>query len=372
MRALFIMLLSSLAVLANAQTMPPVAHVASSEHVTYAFTNATVHVDARTVLPKATLLVRDGEVLGVGADVAAPADAVVRDLGGLHIWPALVEPYSDVGLPQSTADERKGENRAARHWNPALRADAHAHELYRPDPERAAKLRELGYALVVAHRMDGIARGTSAAIALTDEAPAKSVVRADVAAHFSFRKGSSTNAYPSSLTGSIALLRQALHDARWYAEQRSPKETDQVLHDLGCQLNGRIVCEASDRNDVLRWSTLLAEFQLPGIIKGAGDEFARLQEIKRTGLPLIVPFELPEAYDVEDPFDALEVSSARLKRWEWAPYNAAVLDSAHVHSRSPPMAARSSVAFGRSCASWYPVAWTVLGPSSSSPWNRRA
>jgi imidazolonepropionase-like amidohydrolase len=330
MRALFMLLLLSLAVLANAQTMPPVAHVASSEHTTYAFTNATVHVDARTAIPKATLLVRDGEVLGVGTSMGIPAGAVVRDLGGLHIWPALVEPYSDLGLPQSTADERKGENRAARHWNPALRADAHAHELYRPDAERAAKLRELGYALVVAHRMDGIARGTSAAIALTDEAPAKSVVRADVAAHFSFRKGSSTNAYPSSLTGSIALLRQALHDARWYAEQRSPKETDQVLHDLGCQLTGRIVCEASDRNDVLRWNTLLAEFQLPAIIKGAGDEFARLQEIKRTGLPLIVPFELPEAYDVEDPFDALEVSSARLKRWEWAPYNAAVLDSAHV------------------------------------------
>ncbi len=71
MRALFMLLLLSLAVLANAQTMPPVAHVASSEHTTYAFTNATVHVDARTAIPKATLLVRDGEVLGVGADVAA-------------------------------------------------------------------------------------------------------------------------------------------------------------------------------------------------------------------------------------------------------------------------------------------------------------
>jgi imidazolonepropionase-like amidohydrolase len=312
-----------------AQSVPPPAHVRDAAPQVFAFTNATVHTDARTVIRKATLLVRDGEVVAVGDRVSVPANAVVRDLNGLHIWPALIEPYSDLGLPASTPEERKAENRAARHWNAALRADARAHELYKADAEKAGKLREQGFALAVAHRMDGIARGTSAAIALNDEPPVKCIVQPDAAAHFSFRKGSSPDAYPSSLMGSIALLRQALLDARWH-EQATRKETDAVLDALAAQLKGRIVAEAVDRNDVLRWSRLVKEFGLTAMVKGAGDEYARLPEIKAAGLPLIVPFTQPEAYDVEDPYDALEVSFARLKHWELAMRNAYLLDSAGI------------------------------------------
>lgn len=319
-----------LPLLVVAQSTPPPAHVRTAAPTLFAFTNATLHLDARTVVRKGTLVVRDGEVVAAGEKAVIPAGAVVRDLNGMHIWPALIEPYSDLGLPSSTPEERKAEVRAARHWNAALRADAHAHELYKADAERAGKLREQGYALVIAHRMDGIARGSSAAIALNDEAPVKSIVRADVAGHFSFRKGSSPDGYPSSLMGSIALLRQALLDAKWYAEQPVKKETDAVLHALVCQLDGRLVTEASDRNDVLRWSRLLKEFGLTALVKGAGDEYARLPEIKAAGLPLIVPFAQPEAFDVEDPYDALEVSFTRLKHWELAMRNAYLLDSAGV------------------------------------------
>ncbi|MBL0129682.1 MAG: amidohydrolase family protein [Flavobacteriales bacterium] len=312
------------------QSIAPPVHVVNTAPVITAFTNATLHIDARTTLQKATLVVKDDLVMAAGVGVSIPAGAVVRDLQGLHIWPALIEPYSDLGLPVSTSEERKAENRAARHWNGALRSDAHAHELFKNDVERAGKFREQGFALVIAHRMDGIARGTSAAIVLNDESPVKAVVEPDLAAHFSFRKGSSTDGYPGSLTGAIALVRQAFLDAQWYASLHSTTETDAVLHALGCQLTGRLVCEASDRNDVLRWSAVLREFQLPAIIKGAGDEYARLEAIKATGLPLIVPFDLPEAYDVDDPYDAQEVSFARLKHWELAPFNAAMLDSAAI------------------------------------------
>ena len=315
--------------LAHAQTSAPPSHVRDAAPKVFAFTNAILHTDARTVVAKATLLIRDGEVVAAGAGVIVPAVAVVRDLNGLHLWPALIEPYSDLGLAASTNEERKAENKGARHWNSALRADARAHELYKSDGEKAGKLREQGFALAVAHRMDGIARGTSAAIALNDEAPVKCIVQPNAAAHFSFRKGSSPDNYPSSLMGSIALLRQAMHDARWY-EQAASKEPDAVLESLAAQLKGRIVTEASDRNDVPRWSRLLKEFGLTGLLKGAGDEYARLPEIKAAGMPLIVPFAQPEAYDVEDPYDAFEVSYARLKHWELAMRNAYLLDSAGI------------------------------------------
>jgi hypothetical protein len=258
MRAPFLLALLIAVVRSHAQSASPPAHVVSTAPVLVAFTNATLHIDARTTISGATLVIKNDEVIAAGTGATIPVGAVVRDLKGLHIWPALIDAYSDLGLPASTPEERKAENKAARNWNGALRADAHAHLLYKADSERASKLREQGFALVIAHRMDGIARGTSAAIALNDEESVKSVVRADVAAHFSFRKGSSPDNYPSSLTGSIALVRQAISDAFWYGGLRHPQETDQVLHDLGCQLQGRVVCEASERNDVLRWAALLS------------------------------------------------------------------------------------------------------------------
>lgn len=328
----FVALLTALflSMSAGAQSTAPAGHVAKVAPDITAFINATVHIDARTSIVNATLVVKDGNVLTAGAGIAIPPGAVVRDLKGFHIWPALIEPYSDLGLAASTADERKAEVKAARHWNGALRADAHAHELLRYDVKQAAELRKQGFATVFTHRMDGIARGTSAVLMLSDEALPKAMLRPDIAAHFSFRKGSSPDVYPSSLMGSIALMRQALLDARWVATQPEAPETDAVLTAIAQQMKGRVVCEASDRNDVLRWSKVLAEFQLPGIIKGGGDEYARLDAIRATGLPLIIPVLLPEAYDVDDPYDALEVSYARLKHWEMAPFNAALLDSARV------------------------------------------
>lgn len=314
----------------HAQTLPPPAHVQDVAPSLIAFTNATLHIDARTTIAKGTLVVKDGRVLAAGDKVSIPAGALVRDLKGMHLWPALIEPYSDLGLPGLKREDRTHEDRAARHWNRALNADAHAHELLKVDPKQAAEMRRAGFGAVFTHRMDGIARGTSAAVLLSDEPTPKAVLQPGLAAHFSFRKGSSPDRYPSSQMGAIALIRQAFLDARWYEAQPQPPETDAILALIGQQLKGRMVFEAGDRNEVLRWARVLEEFKLPGIIKGAGDEYARLAAIKAMGLPLVVPFAQPEAYDVEDPYDALEVSFARLKHWELAPYNAMMLDTARI------------------------------------------
>ena len=331
MRSLIsILLVCVLANAGHAQSTAPATHIQDVAPSLIAFTNCVLHVDARTTVAKATMVIKDGKVLAAGGKVSIPTGAVVRDLKGMHVWPALIEPYSDLGLPVSTSDERKSEQRAARHWNGALRADAHAHQLLMLDPKQAAELRKQGYGAVFTHRMDGIARGTSAAVLLSDEEPQKVVIESDLAAHFSFRKGSSKDGFPSSQMGAIALIRQSFLDARWYAAQQLPAGTDAVLAAMAEQLKGRIVLEAGDRNELLRWVRILDEFQLPGIIKGDGDEYARLAAVRATGMPLIVPFAMPEAYDVEDPYDAQEVSFARLKHWEMAPYNAMMLDTAKV------------------------------------------
>ena len=49
------------------------------------------------------------------------------------------------------------------------------------------------------------------------------MLRERASAHFSLSKGSSTQSYPTSLMGVIALLRQTYLDAHWY-KNRPAKE----------------------------------------------------------------------------------------------------------------------------------------------------
>ncbi|MCO6477096.1 MAG: amidohydrolase family protein, partial [Phaeodactylibacter sp.] len=64
--------------------------------------------------------------------------------------------------------------------------------------------------------------------------------------------------------------------------------------------------------------------------KGEGDEYQRLEELKATGSAFILPLNFPEAYDVEDPYDALQVNLEQMKHWEMAPANAAMLTAAGI------------------------------------------
>jgi hypothetical protein len=96
-----------------AQSTSPPSHIQDVAPALAAFTNATVHIDARTSIVNGTLVVRDGRVVAVGDKVTIPAGAAVRDLKGMHLWPALVEPYSELGLP---VDKREDRNNESARW----------------------------------------------------------------------------------------------------------------------------------------------------------------------------------------------------------------------------------------------------------------
>ena len=62
--------------------------------------------------------------------------------------------------------------------------------------------------------------GTSLLWTLNDnETNATRILNKKIAQHFTFNRSAFSNqSYPSSLMGSMALLRQFYHDANWYAQ----------------------------------------------------------------------------------------------------------------------------------------------------------
>ncbi|GAB2557729.1 amidohydrolase family protein [Spirosoma areae] len=332
------MLAASLTCSAVAQTTFPQNGVYDERSGLYAFTNATIVVDPQTTLQKATLLIRDGRIEAVGASVSLPAGTVVADLTGKRIYPSLIDIDSDYGMPEVRQERRpfgappqyESTKKGAYYWNQAIQPENEADLVFKATPAKADELRKLGFGTVLTHPHDGLVRGTGALVTLADDRENTLVLKPDATAHYSFSKGSSGQTYPNSMMGSVALIRQALYDADWYKRGGSKDQANLSLAALNRIQSLPAIFEANDKLGILRADKIGDEFGIQYIIKGSGDEYQRLDEIKATGAPLIVPVNYPPAYDVEDAWDADNVAFSELKHWEMAPMNAGRLAGANI------------------------------------------
>lgn len=302
----------------------------------YALTGGTVYTTYRQKVDNATLLIREGKVVSVIPGGPVPEGAVEVKLNGKIIYPALIDLYASYGMPEPKAEGKAPEQQpqmlsnkeGAYAWNEALRPEFRAHEHFAPEEEAAKEYRQQGFAMVATHRMDGISRGTSTLVGLGDERPHEMIAREVAAHHLSFRKGTSTQSYPNSLMGIIALLRQTYYDGQWYNSQ--DEEVNLSLEAWNAIQGVPQVFEVGGRLEALRAARLGREFGKTYIIKGEGDEYQRLEAMKATGSAFIVPLNFPVAYDVEDPYDALQVNLEQMKHWEMAPANPGRLAAAGI------------------------------------------
>ncbi len=333
---------------ALAQTSPPEG-IRDNTPAVHAFINARIIQSPGKVIPQGTLVIRDGIIESVGTG-DPPADALVWDLKGLSIYPGLIDLYSAYGIPKP-APPRRGEDdqpqkpreeiRGARNWNDQVRANQDAAGLFRPDQKSAGELRSQGItsALVVPNR--GIFRGTSALVHTGEGTPNELILREAVAHHITFEIDPETDGYPQSLMGAIALVRQTLLDAEWYAAAQTASlkdpslprpEKDEALSALAGILTKKIpvVMETSTERDLFRVDAIAREFGFDVIVRGSGNEYKRLESVRNTGRPLILPINFPDPPEVQTPEDALQVSLADLRRWDEAPENPARLQKAGV------------------------------------------
>ncbi|MCW3093112.1 MAG: N-acetylglucosamine-6-phosphate deacetylase [Ferruginibacter sp.] len=332
----FAILFTSLSL--TAQTTYPVNDIANPREGCYAFINATIIKDAHTLLPNASMVIRKGKIEGTGVGIVIPTDAVVIDCKGKYIYPSFIDMYSDYGT-QPLKNEGGGgrsaqmlsNTKGAYSWNQAIRSETDISTSFAVNESKAKDLRNIGFGTVLTHQMDGISRGTGAIVTLANEKENKVILKERASANYSFDKGTSTQDYPTSLMGAIALLRQNYLDAQWY---KSRPVTEGVNLSLEAFTNNQGLPQIFESND--KWSDLRAdkigdEFGVQFIIKGGGNEYQRINEIKGTGASFILPLNFPQAMDVEDPTDARFVSLADLKHWEMAVINPAAFEKANIN-----------------------------------------
>ena len=211
---------------------------------------------------------------------------------------------------------------------------------FQPDEKAAKKLLERGVTSALTIRRDGIFRGRAAVVSLGDGDAGELVLVADGPHGLAFDKGSSRQAYPGSLMGAIALVRQTLLDADWWpraeaawrrdSSQARP-EVDAAVAALAADLHGRakppaIFFESEGDASLLRAAALGREMELPLVHVARGLTGSRLDEVAALRAPLVVPLSLPETPDVASVEAERDVTLAELRAWERAPGLAAELE----------------------------------------------
>ncbi len=290
---------------------------ASINAQSYAITNARIVTVSGPTIENGTVVVRDGLIEAVGADVKAPADAQVFDGAGLTVYPGFVDALTSVGMqtPRSPTPAPAGGGAAAAaaqqaatpsnsNYPAGLRPELGAAEDLRGGDAQFETNRNAGFTTVVTVGRTGIFNGQSAIINLAGDTVSGMIVKAPFAEHVSF--ATISGQYPGSLLGTFSALRQMFLDAQrlqglqkmYAANPRGMKrpDADQSLEALFPILDKQmpIVFNANRENEIIRALDFAKEFNLKAIIAGGQEAWKVSDRLKTQDVPVLLSLNFPK------------------------------------------------------------------------------
>jgi imidazolonepropionase-like amidohydrolase len=290
----------------------------------YAVKDAKVVVEPGTVLPKATVVVREGVITGVGEGVPVPPDAAVTDGKGLTVYAGFVDAGSprgydaelrrSAGGPPAPEDLAAGPLAATKpDHRKGLTPEFAVATALKLDEDAVAPWRKAGFTAHLVTPDGGFLSGTSALVSLSGAVPREAVLRSPVALHAAFRPQFG-GGYPVALMGVVAHARQVMLDAGWLKRQwaafegrgRSGKRppVDPCLESLRPALEGKlpVAFEADTADQIHRALDYAGEFGLRPVIVGGKDAWKVASRLKAENVPVILRLAFAEPAERENEY----------------------------------------------------------------------
>lgn len=288
----------------------------------YAVTNARIVTVSGATIDKGTVVIRDGLIEAVGADVRVPADARIFDGNGLTVYPGFIDSLTNLGIgarptptPGQGGPGGGGGGAAAAaaaaaaqpsnsNYPAGLRPEEVTLEDIRAGENQFETVRNAGFTTVLSTGRTGIFTGQSALINLAGDNVSVMTVKSPVAIHVAF--ATIPGNYPGSLLGTFSALRQMFNDAKrhdqllkLYAENprgmKRPAE-DKSLEAMIPVVNGQmpIVFVANRENDITRALDLAKEYNLKAIIAGGQEADKFVDRLKAQNVPVLLSMNYPK------------------------------------------------------------------------------
>ncbi|HEY8461731.1 MAG TPA: amidohydrolase family protein [Blastocatellia bacterium] len=356
-----IMLAVALAFSVVAIHAPQIRRAAAFDGDAYAIKGGTVVTVTGGTIQKGVVIIRNGLIEAVGADIPIPGDARVIDAAGMTVYPGLIDSYASIGLgaaaPAPAQGGRGGGAPAPPVSAPAIAAAATpaqpaptpagrspelmASDLLKVTAETFERQRSAGITTALVAPREGIYQGQSALINLGDAEPEKLIIKNPVSLNVSFGTGRGFGGgFPTSLMGVFAFLRQSLLDAQhykaaWEHYNRNKRgtqrpKTDKSLAALQPVINGEmpVIFAANSEREIKRAISLGEEFNLKFIIAGGLQSYLIADALKQKNVTVLLSLNYPQRpANIEDPeSEPLRVLRDRAA----APTSAAALSKAGV------------------------------------------
>ncbi|HEY7907173.1 MAG TPA: amidohydrolase family protein [Wenzhouxiangella sp.] len=306
----------------------------------HAIVDVRIVTEPGQIIESGTVVIRDGIIEAVGANVEAPADARIhrfereQDQPPITIYPGLIEPHFQINTdPEESAGD--SETPAGRHA--LVKPDARISAAHWPQ-DQVDQLRRAGFTTAVFAPSHGLLRGSGVVANLGDGGLSHNVIDPEFGQFASFEGRAGRRQFPSSLMGAVALVRQTFSDAAWQTSARAAWALNPAqprpqwfegLDELGRSINGGtpLVFSSEDLLDTLRILSFVQFDETRLAIVGHGAEYQRLDDITGTNALHIIPLNFPDAPDVKDENDR-NVSLEALRHWHRAPDNPKALHEA--------------------------------------------
>jgi len=291
------------------------ARAVHAQDGTWALTNARIETVTRGTIEKGTIVIRNGLIEAVGANVTPPTDARVVDLSGRTVYPGLIDLTSSMGLPAPTTGGGGfgggggGGGQAAQNQSGPRFVGLEPGRLVaneaNPSDADLRGARDAGITAVLVAPTRGAFRGLSALVPTREDSASEKVVRSPVGLHMGFQ--GVAGRYPATLLGVIAYERQQLYDAQRHAAMLERYRAgvrgvarpsyDADLDALVPVVRGQMPAffAASNENEIRRALDIAKEFDLKLTVVGASEAFRAIDAIKASGRPVVVSVEYPNA-----------------------------------------------------------------------------
>lgn len=270
---------------------------------TYAIVNCKIFPVSGSPVENGVIVIRDGliESLGPKDKVAIPEDAEVIEAEGMCAYPGLIDAHSQFFLKKKK-EEAPTERAQIRMPRPEQELEHHP-ELQvlgavKPNKLILGNLHKIGITTILVVPERKIYAGQSILLNLNGEDVEPMVVKNPFALHVNFI--TERGVYPSSLMGTMALLRQSFLDTQHYSLHksvfsRSSKGTKRPEYDPFLEALAPFVMEkkpvvfnCGNLEDIKRALRLIEEFKLNGYLAGANEAWQVVEFIKKARVPLFV------------------------------------------------------------------------------------
>lgn len=325
----------SITVLGQQIGHPTIQHGVVPPRGTFAIRNAHIVPVSGPDIENGTVLVRDGKIAAVGANLSIPANTQTIDAQGLYVYPGLIDAGTALGLVEvgqganGTVDTAEtGE----------LNPNARALVAVNPHSAHIAVTRVEGITTVLSLPSGGLISGQATLINLLGTAPLEMAVVPQAALVVSYprlgtRGGDFGGTQPrpnltellNTSNRQVEQIRKMLRDAEAYgrardayAKDRSIPRPDQnvVLEALVPYVRGeRPVIFRADREAEIRGAIAFAEeMKLKPIILGGDDAWKITDLLKQKDVPVILTGVLSLPLREDDPYDTMFEAASKLQK----------------------------------------------------------